>query len=73
MTERESFEQWAQMPPRQWQIMRFDDDVKHYRAGDYCTPFVQYAWEAWQAGRDAAWAEMHDSYQDEANSLCIGE
>lgn len=60
MTEREKFENWASMPPREWPIVRFDEDDTRYRSGDYCTPFVEYAWQAWQGGAEAYGAEIDE-------------
>ena len=60
MADRKKFENWAQGPKRQWSITRFDEDDHRYRAGHYCNPVVQYAWEAWQASHDSAMADIDE-------------
>ena len=58
MTDREKFEQLAQMPPRCWCVKRYEKRLD--RAGEYMSPSVQTAWEFWQAGHDAAMAEIDE-------------
>lgn len=56
MTERERFEQWCQMPPREWDVSRWPDDDGTL-GGVYRHPVTRDSWIVWQAATDAAKTE----------------
>lgn len=64
--ERQAFERWAKMPPREWDVTRWPDDDRYSPyPNEYLDPATQRAWEAFKFAREPKGEALHEYAEQE--------